>query len=433
MQAQGSILVATKPSDGLLPRYALFGAALAFAGPPIYIHTPNLYVSQHGMSLAAVGAVLLGLRVLDFVQDPLLGWWMSRTQIARRWLVAGFAVVLGIGALALFAPEPLFDAGWWLALSLVLVFTGFSALQILVYSTGVRIASDRGQDHSRIAGWREAGILLGITAASVAPTLLAAAFGERLAYPVFGVLFCLFLAAAAFGMHARWGLSAKQMKDSGPDGSPVQAVGFSALFQDGGVRQLLVVGLFNALPTGLTATLFVFFVQDRLQASGHEGPALLLFFLAAAIAAPLWTKAAARIGAKRTLLTGMTAAIAIFLFALTLGPGDWPAFYAVCIASGAMLGADMTLLPAMLSRRLANRGLSSDQAFGLWGFINKASLALAAGLALPALDYVGFKPGGENDAAALTALAIAYAAVPSGLKALAGLILFFTKIDEGKG
>ena len=41
--------------------YALFGAAVAFAGPPIYIHTPNLYASQHGITLGALGAILLGV------------------------------------------------------------------------------------------------------------------------------------------------------------------------------------------------------------------------------------------------------------------------------------------------------------------------------------------------------------------------------------
>ncbi len=140
----------------LLGRYAVFGAALAFAGPPIYIHTPALYAENHAMSLAAVGGVLLGLRMLDFIQDPLLGWFIARTRIAQRWLSAGFGLLLAIGALLLFTPEPLFDARWWLALSLVLVFTGFSALQIMFYSAGVGVAAARHQPsrHRRLAGGR---------------------------------------------------------------------------------------------------------------------------------------------------------------------------------------------------------------------------------------------------------------------------------------
>lgn len=415
----------TVSDRSLLGRYAVFGAALAFAGPPIYIHTPALYAENHAMSLAAVGGVLLGLRMLDFIQDPLLGWFIARTRITQRWLSAGFGLLLAIGALLLFAPEPLFDARWWLALSLVLVFTGFSALQIMFYSAGVGIAAARGISHPAIAGWREAGILIGVSAACIAPALLAVVAGAAWAYTVFALLFCVLLATAAWRMFPFWpaGLNTNAAPGAEPGG-------FWSLLADTGIRRLLTIGLINALPTGITATLFLFFVQDRLNAPEHTGPALLLFFLAAAAAAPLWARVAVRIGAKPAMLAGMALSIAVFAVALTLGAGDWAAFYLISAISGAAVGADMTLLPAMLSRRLAEVGHSPGHAFGLWGFVNKFSLALAAGLALPALDAAGFVPGGQNQPDALDALSLAYAGIPCALKAVAALILFLTPIQE---
>lgn len=409
----------------LLGRYAMFGAALAFAGPPIYIHTPALYAGNHAMSLAAVGGVLLALRMLDFVQDPLLGWFIARTRIAPRSLSTGFAVMLGIGALLLFAPAPLFDPRWWLAMSLALVFTGFSALQIMFYSAGVGIAAARGIGHPALAGWREAGILTGVSAACIAPALLGLAVGAAWAYTAFAVLFCLWLAFAAARMLPFW----PGKSDAAAVGEAA-AGGFWTLLADRGVRRLLVVGLVNSLPVGITATLFLFFVEDRLGAPEHTGPALLLFFLAAAAAAPLWARIAGRIGEKPAMLAGMVLSIAVFALALTLGEGDWALFYMISAASGAAVGADMTLLPAMLSRRLADGGHSSGHAFGLWGFVNKFSLALAAGLALPALDAAGFVPGGSNTPEALWALSLAYAGAPCVLKALAALILLFTPVHE---
>ena len=415
----------TVSDRSLLGRYAVFGAALAFAGPPIYIHTPALYAENHAMSLAAVGGVLLGLRMLDFVQDPLLGWFIARTRIAQRWLSAGFGLLLAIGALLLFAPAPLFDARWWLAMSLVLVFTGFSALQIMFYSAGVGIAEARRIAHPAIAGWREAGILIGVSAACVAPALLAIVAGPTWAYTIFALLFCVLLATAAWRMFRFW--------PAGPttsDAPSAEPGGFWSLLADAGIRRLLAIGLVNALPTGITATLFLFFVQDRLGAPEHTGPALLLFFLAAAAAAPLWARIAARIGAKPAMLAGMALSIMVFAVALTLGSGDWAAFYLISALSGAAVGADMTLLPAMLSRRLAEAGHSPGHAFGLWGFVNKFSLALAAGLALPALDAAGFVPGGQNQPETLTALSLAYAGIPCSLKAIAALTLLFTPIKE---
>ncbi|MEM8802354.1 MAG: MFS transporter, partial [Pseudomonadota bacterium] len=55
-----------------LAPYALFASALAMAGLPIYIHAPKFFVDEYGVSLAALGAVLFGLRLLDVVQDPAL-------------------------------------------------------------------------------------------------------------------------------------------------------------------------------------------------------------------------------------------------------------------------------------------------------------------------------------------------------------------------
>lgn len=56
-----------------LPGFAVFAAMLGAAGLPIYIHAPKVYVDEYGVSLAALGAVLFALRLIDVVQDPLLG------------------------------------------------------------------------------------------------------------------------------------------------------------------------------------------------------------------------------------------------------------------------------------------------------------------------------------------------------------------------
>jgi len=413
-------------AQNTLLRYSMFGTALAFAGPPIYIHTPRLYADQHGLGLAAVGAILLGLRILDFGQDPLLGWWISRTKMAKRSIAVIFASALGLGALALFAPDPVFDGRLWLALSLAVVFTGFSGLQILFYSAGVSLVGQGGSavTHDRIAGWREAGVLAGICAACVAPLALGSAFGEGVGFMAFAIVFCLFLAFAVYRMRDVWPTCGTIKQEAHPVSD------LRRLFQDSGVRRLLLIGLLNALPGGLTATLFLFFVEDKLQAGGHAGPMLLLFFASAGLAAPLWSKAAARFGPKPAMFCGMIAAIFAFLWALTLAAGDWKAFYVISAASGAALGADMTLLPAMLSRRLASTGLDSVQAFGVWGFINKASLAVAAVIALPLIGYAGFAPGPGNSEAALSALAIAYAGAPCALKAIAAGLLLMTPISK---
>jgi glycoside/pentoside/hexuronide:cation symporter, GPH family len=73
------------------------------AGLPIYIHAPKFYVDEFGVSLAALGAVLFALRLIDFVQDPALGWLAHATRRRRQAMVAGAGAVMALAMLGLFA------------------------------------------------------------------------------------------------------------------------------------------------------------------------------------------------------------------------------------------------------------------------------------------------------------------------------------------
>jgi GPH family glycoside/pentoside/hexuronide:cation symporter len=157
---------------------------------------------------------------------------------------------------------------------------------------------------------------------------------------------------------------------------------------------------------------------------------LLLFFLSAAAAAPIWGKLAENFGPKRTLIAGMLLSIVAFAFALTLGDGDVVAFAVICVASGAALGADMTVLPAIFSRRMSQIAPSAAEGFGLWSFMSKFSLAFAAVILLPALEAAGFKAGPDNPVAALTLLTAFYAIVPCMLKSVAIVVLATTQLEE---
>ncbi|MFZ2988528.1 MFS transporter, partial [Ideonella sp.] len=104
----------------------------------------------------------------------------------------------------------------------------------------------------------------------------------------------------------------------------------------------------------------------------------------------------------------------------------------ICVASGAALGADLTAPPALLAGLLQREGLQgrSDGAwFGWWQFATKFNLALAAGVALPLLQALGYQPGTTTAAGAL-ALTLIYGALPCGLKVLAGLALWRLQIEK---
>lgn len=402
-----------------LPAYAVFAALLSAAGLPIYIHAPKFYVDEYGVSLAALGAVLFGLRLLDVVQDPLFGR-LSEVLRSRR----GVAVLIGstvmvISMLGLFAVSPLLPPLIWFALMLTGVFSAFSFLTINFYAQGV-VKADRlpGQGHLMLARWRETGALLGVCVAAIAPVMLGGFTGAPFAG--FAIGFAVLAFAAIMMMRGEWV----------SDGLP-PPVGFKAVLGDALARKLLLIALVNAAPVAVSSTLFLFFVESRLDAPGFEGPLLLLFFLCAALAAPIWGRLAERHGPKPVLLSAMVLAILAFGWAVTLGAGDWIAFAVICAVSGVTLGADLTLLPAVFASRMARISPSAAEGFGLWSFVSKFTLAFAAVTLLPALERAGFDAAAASHTPeALSLLTLLYAAVPCGLKVVAIALLATTDLKE---
>jgi Na+/melibiose symporter-like transporter len=128
---------------------------------------------------------------------------------------------------------------------------------------------------------------------------------------------------------------------------------------------------------------------------------------------------AGKFGARRVLLPSMSVAILAFIGVALLPPGSAWTFGLITVASGAALGADMVVLPALFSSKLAQARVPVGVAFGIWSFAAKFSLAVAAGLVLPILQYVGYEPGGQNSETALGALNMLYAVLPCILKLVA--------------
>lgn len=401
------------------PAWSVFGAVLAAAGLPIYIFAPKFYADSFGVSLAALGAILFALRLIDVVQDPLLGWLAERLgPLAKRLAVALAGAAMAAAMVALFAVPPPIAPLWWFALTVTVLFTAYSFLTITFYAQGVTKAAAIPQGHVRLAAWRETGALLGVCLAAVAPTVL------------LGLTDAPF-AAFAWGFVAATALALLLMAPEWSGAIRAEPVNFGTILADPPSRRLLLLALVNATPLAVSSTLFLFFVESRLAAPGWEGPLLVLFFLSAAAAAPFWAAAARRWGTKPVLLSAMVLAILSFGWAATLGAGDVTAFAAICILSGATIGADLTLMPAAFARRMATVSPNGGAGFGLWGLMNKFTLAFAAVTLLPLLDSAGFSSGAaDQPASALAMLTILYALVPSALKLLAIALLALTRLED---
>ncbi|MEO1107203.1 MAG: MFS transporter [Pseudomonadota bacterium] len=389
----------------LYPRVSLYALMLAAAGIPLYIHLPRFAAVNLGIGLGVIGTVLLVIRLVDLVQDPLIGWAIDRWPGGQLLFAALAALGLAIGFPLLFGlPEGASIAT--LVVVLILLFSAYSLGTILLYGRSVTLAKKAdAKELMTLAAYREGGQLTGVVIAASAPALFVALGASAQGYPAFGLFLGLLALLTLILTIPIW----RRAPITG------QGLSFAGLGQAGALR-LLALALVNSLPVAITSTLFLFFVEDRLQLPGKAGPLLILFFLSAGASVPLWAKLSNRIGPKKTLIIAMPLSIAGFIGAASLDAGALVGFAIICIASGAALGADMVVLPAMFSVVLTRSGLNASAAFGIWSFAGKLGLALAAFFTLPLLERSGFTPGQTNSVEALKTLNLAYAVLPCILK-----------------
>ena len=403
--------------------YGLLGLPLAFVALPVYVHLPNLYAQQYGVTLAALGAVLLLSRSVDAVVDPWLGRWgdkLYRHSWQAVWLAAvllALAVALGFAALFFPPATALSPSGLllWVGAALTLSHLAYSGLGILHQAWAARQGGG-GIAQSRWVAWREGFALVGVLLASALPALWG--WGPTTALLVIMLGLGLFF----WQRVARSALASTVPVDSG------HAVGsLWQPWQHAGFRRLLMVFMLNGLASAVPATLVLFFVQDLLQAPKAMEPLFLgLYFAAGALSFPLWLKVIDRIGLLRTWATGMALSVMAFVSVVTLGAGDTTGFLLVCALSGMALGADLTVPGALLNQlidRCGERGRTDGAFMGWWNLATKLNLALAAGLSLPLLGLWGYAPG-QQGADAVLALGLAYGLLPCVLKLLAGLALY---------
>ncbi len=392
--------------------YGLFGMPLAMAALPLYVHLPKFYGDHLGVPLAALGVLLLLLRLADGVLDPLLGAWSDRAKSRKR-LIALAVPLLAIGMAALFAPQVEGEAALlvWLGIALAVVYFAFSLATINHNAWGAELSADP-VERTRITAVREGLALVGVVVASVAPALMGGDGGEAAGLPRFAFAFALLLIACAATT-----LVAAPAVERVPDRRRFMFADMTAPLADPLFRQLLATFMANGIASAIPATLVLFYTADVLQAEAQQGLFLALYFVAGAAGMPLWVKLSARLGKARAWGMAMVVAIVAFVWAAFLGSGDATAFAVICVLSGLALGADLALPPSLLADVIGRDGRihATGAYFGLWTLATKLNLALAAGIALPLLGAFGYSPG-ARDAAAIHALALIYAAAPCVLK-----------------
>jgi Na+/melibiose symporter-like transporter len=402
--------------------YALPAFVLALPTIPAFVLLPSFYAETMGLGLATVGAIFLGLRLLDVISDPLLGYVSDHipSRFGKRRLPMAIGAVIGAPALIMvFSPAPGVSAGYLIGWGAML-YIAWTAVQIPYVAWAVELEHNYAA-RAQLNGYREGAGLLGIMATGVAGVVLVT-LTEQDRFQVLAwatvILGCgVFYVTLRFVPEGRFVPSDKSRALSFP-------------WRNRLFLRVLTAWFLNGLANGLPAVCLPLFMTHILGASNTDQAALLfIYFLFAVVGIQGWVWLS-RLYTKHSIwCLSMTMACAVFLTVPLLNTGDIVAFGVICALTGLTLGSDLALPPAIQADcadwdRFRFRKERTGTLFAYWSMSTKLALGLAVGFAFPALSWLGLDDQTQTASnQSEMALVVIYAVIPIVLKLMAIMLM----------
>jgi glycoside/pentoside/hexuronide:cation symporter, GPH family len=423
----GEPAAASQREGSSLGRAAVWGFGfvalpLSTIGLPTTIYLAPFYAGEMGLSLAALGTMMMLARVLDVVIDPFIGSasdrWRTRFGRRRPWLVIGSAVLLA-GTVLLFMPPAGVGLGYFLA-ALAVMYAGFSLVQVPHRAWGAELSPDY-HERTHISAVRQFFATGGLIVSTLVPALVLGQPGASSAN-VLSALAIMMLVLLPLAVVINLRLTPEPAL---PAGDPPPRLGlvpalrqqWRAVRRNGPLATILLVLFVGFSAETFRQTLTVFFARDVVGVS-NLGLVYVYYFASAFAGVPVWRWVARRTGKHRALCLGMLIAIGTNLGLFALGRGDSALFTLMFIVKGFCFGA-LDLLPGAMLADAADvdtavsRRYRAGLLFALAGVVTNLGQAVGQGLSLNALGWVGYRAAGETAVQALDALRWLYTIVPS--------------------
>jgi Na+/melibiose symporter-like transporter len=158
--------------------YSTLQLPLAMAALPVVLNVSHFYGEVLKLSLQIMGPIFIFARVVDAIQDPVIGLisdrFTRRGKRGRLTFVALMIPVLAGGFYMLFDPPDAWFGNQtlmalWLMAALLLVHLGYSGVSISYHAHGAELTDDYNE-RTKVTVGREVFGLLGMTLAVVLPT-----------------------------------------------------------------------------------------------------------------------------------------------------------------------------------------------------------------------------------------------------------------------
>jgi GPH family glycoside/pentoside/hexuronide:cation symporter len=384
-------------------RLFYFGLAdmpIQMAAVPVAAFVPNYYSQDLGVSLTAVGLILLLSRSFDAITDPLIGWLSDRTNTRwgrrRVWMLASVPLFM-VSIYKLFLPDPGAASATYLLIWLVVLWLAWTMLFIPYYAWAAELSPDYNE-RTRITGWRSS-IGLGANVLSklvpVVAVFCCAYGGTQETLFLVGTM-TLILLPITVGLTVAM---VPEGKDFIPARMPLLP-GLRLMWRNAPFKRLIAAFFVNQLGTSISTALIVFYVRSVLQDDEKTILQLLVYYTFNLCGIPFFVKFSSRVGKHRAWC------YALFLFSffmlgyLLLGPGDFYWMLPIASVTGFLAGCFWVVPNSMKADVIDIDRLESGEDrtawyFAVWSLATKIALSVGPFIALTLLSFTGYEPASQ--------------------------------------
>ncbi len=398
--------------------YSSFGFALAFSSFPIYIYTPIYYIEIYKLDIFLIGIILLFLRILDAILDPLIGYYSSRISVKKIKKYIFNICILFYAVSIYFLFNPL-HANPTISFIIFLFLTTFffSILNINFYSLSVFF---KGEMSSSVSATREFNSFLGMIFGAVIPGILLNFYNSEKAYFIFSffILCILFLFFFIFSRNFLINLTTIKFENE------IKRMHISSLFNKEYIW-FYTVHFISVLSAALPAVMIIFFVNYYLKLEAYTPLFILSYFLSAALSLGIWKKLSLKYTKTYSWLISMIFSVITFSGVYFLDQGDLFPYLLICIFSGFASGGDISIPPSLLTSKIIFDKVKTHSAvfFGIYNFLNKSALAIGSGFAFIYLGYNGINMAENAYNLEASKILILYSLIPLILKIISIILL----------
>ncbi len=417
--------------------FSLANMPVQTLGIVLFVYLPPYLAGHLGVPLGIIGAVWASVRIADLAVDPVLGYFMDRTETRygryRVWLAAGIPIFM-LGTYMLFFAAPGIG-GVYIFSWLFVLYIGNSLLTLSQQAWSATLATSYNE-RSRVFGMSTA---VGIAAAVVTlfiPILvpLAGLTADQ------GVLV---MGAAIVAMTPlSVGLAAWRTPEriSKTDTQHFVWRDYWEIVSKPEVIRLFLAQVALTLGPGWMSAMYLFYFHDAQGYTQQQSTILLVVYILIGVAgAPLTARLTHRIGKHRTLMLTTLAFSFGLLSVLILPKANVLAAVPVMAWCGFMAAGFGLTINAMMADvgdeiRLHQGKERISLLYSVLSFAQKLTAAFAIGLTFPLLEYFGYvaKDGAHNTPAAIHALEWIFIAGPIAFVMMGGVCVWGWRLDAAR-